>query len=68
MAVLLLTATNFFKKAVDQKTSLYGPNFVVNSDRSIPFRSIGLNFTWKFGKLEFKKEKEQDENVTAPAD
>jgi outer membrane receptor protein involved in Fe transport len=59
---LAFTATNPFKDNVDQRTSLYGPNFQVNSLRSIPFRSFGLNFTWKFGHLEFKKEKEPAEN------
>lgn len=59
---IALTATNPFKDAVDQRTSLYGPNFTVNSIRSIPFRSIGLNFTWKFGHLEFKKDKEPKDN------
>lgn len=59
---LALTANNPFKKTVDQQTALYGPNFTVNSVRSIPFRSIGVNFTWKFGHLEFKKDKEGEES------
>lgn len=62
---LALTATNPFKDAVNQRTSLFGPNFIVNSERNIPFRSIGLNFTWKFGHLEFKKDKEFNENSNA---
>jgi outer membrane receptor protein involved in Fe transport len=53
---LALTASNPFKEYVDQLTSVYGPNFVVNSLRKVPYHSFGLNFTWKFGKLEFKKE------------
>ena len=65
---LALTATNPFKDAVDQRTTLFGPNFVVNSVRSIPFRSIGLNFTYKFGHLEFKKDKEPADNGNAPAE
>ncbi|MCW3110084.1 MAG: TonB-dependent receptor, partial [Segetibacter sp.] len=67
---LAFTATNPFKDAVDQRTELYGPNFAVNSLRSIPFRSIGLNFTWKFGHLEFKKEKEHTDegNASAPVE
>jgi ferric enterobactin receptor len=65
-ASIALTTTNPFKDAVDQRTELYGPNFVVNSLRSIPFRSFGLNFTWKFGHLEFKKENERNEEGNAP--
>lgn len=60
---LALTATNPFKDVINMRTSLYGPNFIVNSERSIPFRSFGLNFTWKFGRLEFKKDKEPNDNA-----
>ncbi|MCW3089945.1 MAG: TonB-dependent receptor [Ferruginibacter sp.] len=60
---LALTANNFINEYVVQKTVLFGPVFSVNSTRKIPFRSIGINFTWKFGKLEFKKNKpESDPN------
>ncbi len=66
---LALTASNPFNKNVDQKSRLFGPNFIINSRRSIPFRSIGLNFTWKFGKLEFKKDREKaNDNLNAPVD
>ena len=66
---LALTTSNPFNKYVNQRTSLYGPNFTVNNLRQVPFRSIGINFTWKFGKLEFKKEKENDNsNLNAPAE
>lgn len=63
---LALVATNFFSNYVDQATILYGTNFTTNSQRRIPFRSIGLNFTWKFGKLEFKKEKENNQDIQSP--
>ncbi|CAN5878394.1 outer membrane beta-barrel family protein [soil metagenome] len=59
---LALTANNFLSEYVNQRTVLNGPGFSVNSTRKIPFRSVGLNFTWKFGKLEFKKGKEPDLN------
>ncbi len=65
---LALTANNPFKENVDQRTSIFGPQFVVNSVRSIPFRSFGINFTWKFGKLEFKKDKEKEENLNPSAE
>ncbi|MBS1576648.1 MAG: TonB-dependent receptor [Bacteroidetes bacterium] len=53
---IAVAANNFFSKYVDQRTELYGPGFVTTSLRKIPYRSMGINFTWKFGKLEFKKE------------
>jgi ferric enterobactin receptor len=60
---LALTANNFAGKYVDQKTKLFGPGYDAVSLRQIPFRSVGLNFTWKFGKLEFKKDKAGDMNM-----
>jgi outer membrane receptor protein involved in Fe transport len=62
---IALTATNPFNEYVSQRTSLFGPGFTVNSLRKVPFRSIGINFTWKFGKLQFKKEKEENRDVNA---
>jgi ferric enterobactin receptor len=57
---IALTATNIFSEYIDQTTILYGQGFTINSTRKIPFRSIGINFTWKFGKLEFKKPKPEN--------
>ena len=66
-ASLALTATNPFNKYVDQRTELTGPNFVLDNLRQLPYRSFGINFTYKFGKLEFKKQKEaEDANLTNP--
>ena len=68
---LALTAINPFNKYVTQKTNLFGPNFNVVSVRRIPFRSIGINFTWKFGRLTFKKEEEDSKdngNLNPPAE
>ncbi|HEY8661555.1 MAG TPA: TonB-dependent receptor [Hanamia sp.] len=66
---LALTASNPFHKNLQQKTKVFGPGFTINGYRTIPFRSIGINFTWKFGKLEFKKDKEKmDDNLNAPVD
>ena len=58
-----------FNEYVNQKTLgiwawVYGqPVF-----ERIPIRSLGINFTWKFGKLEFKKPKEENPiNLNAPS-
>ncbi len=56
---IALTATNPFDKYINQKTELTGVNFTLNNTRQLPYRSFGINFTYKFGKLEFKKEKEE---------
>lgn len=61
---IALTATNPFNEYVNHRLELYGTNFTQTSLRKITFRSFGINFTWNFGKLEFKKDKENN----APAD
>lgn len=64
---IALTATNFFNKYIDQKTKLTGDNFSISNVRQLPYRSFGFNFTYKFGKMEFKKEKEEEDiNLTNP--
>ncbi|HSC39859.1 MAG TPA: outer membrane beta-barrel family protein, partial [Chitinophagaceae bacterium] len=55
------TTTNPFNKYVNQPTEVTGPGFVLNSTRKIPYRSFGVSFTLKFGKLEFKKKEKDDE-------
>jgi ferric enterobactin receptor len=56
------TMTNPFNEYVAQKTEITGIGFNVNSTRKIPYRSFGLKFTWKFGKLEFKKQKSENQD------
>lgn len=68
-ASIALTTVNPFGEYINQKTILHGPGFEVTSIRKIPFRSFGLNFTWKFGKLEFIKDKEENTpNLNLPID
>jgi ferric enterobactin receptor len=64
---IAFTATNPFDKYVNQKSDTKGVNFTTTSLRQLPYRSFGLNFTWKFGKLEFKRPREtEDVNLTNP--
>ena len=66
-ASIALTASNAFRKNFDMRTKVLGSDFTINQLRTIPFRSIGINFTWKFGRLEFKKDKEKvDDSLSAP--
>ncbi len=54
------TTTNPFNKYVNQATEVTGQQFVLNSLRRVPFRSFGISFSYKFGKLEFKKEEKEN--------
>ncbi len=65
---IAFTTDNPFNKYVNRQTSIFGPGFTVHSLQRIPFRSFGINFTWKFGNLEFKKPKEDTQiNLNAPS-
>ncbi|PWT97056.1 MAG: TonB-dependent receptor [Bacteroidetes bacterium] len=68
-ASIALTLNNIFSEYVSQTTELKGPNFTSTSTRKVPFRSIGINFTWKFGRLEFKKDREEpNTNLNTPSE
>ncbi|WP_214070396.1 outer membrane beta-barrel family protein [Mucilaginibacter sp. dw_454] len=56
------TTADPFTKYVDQRSLTSGTNFTQSSLRQVPFRTFGLSLSYKFGKLEFKKEKENDDN------
>jgi ferric enterobactin receptor len=57
------TTTNPFNKYVNQTTAVIGQGFMLNSTRKLPYRSFGISFMYKFGKLEFKKDKEERTNM-----
>jgi len=67
-----LTAANPFNQFVDQRSTTNGANFNQSVLREVPFRTFGISLSYKFGKLEFKKEKEKDDNgdngLQAPPD
>ncbi len=60
-ASIAFTANNFLSNYVVQNTELTGQNFFTYSTRQLAYRSIGINLTYKFGHMEFKKEKEEEE-------
>ncbi|SEW25870.1 Outer membrane receptor proteins, mostly Fe transport [Chitinophaga sp. YR573] len=61
-----LTATNPFNKYVNKLTTVYAANYISTSLTRIPYRSFGISFTYKFGHLEFKKTKEQNNYLDNP--
>jgi hypothetical protein len=54
---MAFTTTDPFNKYVNQPTNITGTNFKETADRQIPYRSFGLSFSYKFGKMEFKEKK-----------
>ena len=58
---IAFTAVNPFNEYINRKTTVFGTGFTVSNFQRIPFRSFGINFTWKFGNLEFKKIKEDNQ-------
>ena len=66
---IAFTAVNPFNEYINRKTTVFGTGFTVSNYQRIPFRSFGINFTWKFGTLEFKKPKEDTQiNLNPPAE
>jgi ferric enterobactin receptor len=65
-ASLAITANNPFNYYVNQVTNLTGPNFTTYNLREIPYQSFGINFTYKFGKLEFKPDKDKGDDTPGP--
>jgi outer membrane receptor protein involved in Fe transport len=54
------TTTNPFNKYIRQLSTISTESYTSNVVRQIPLRSFGISFTYKFGKMEFKKNKEED--------
>ena len=67
-ASIAFTTTNPFGEYVNQATQVTGTDFVLNGLRQVPYRSFGLNVTYKFGKLEFKKDKEENKDIPSAPD
>lgn len=64
---IAITSNSLFSKYLNMNTHVSGDGFVVDSQRKIIFRSIGINFVWKFGKIDFKKSGiENDANTMMP--
>ncbi len=61
-ASLGFTATNVFSKYIRQVSTIATEGYSSQNERKLPFRSFGISFSYKFGKLEFKKTKETEDN------
>jgi outer membrane receptor protein involved in Fe transport len=56
------TATNPFSKYIKQVTTISTDSYTSTSTRQLQMRSFGISFMYKFGKLEFSKNKPEDNN------
>jgi len=55
-----LVANNAFSKYINQSSTTSGPGFSQASLRQLPLRSFGITLSYKFGKLEFSKNKDKE--------
>jgi ferric enterobactin receptor len=65
---IAFTTTNPFTYYVSQVANVTGDNFSLVTAREIPYQSFGINFNYRFGKMEFKEKKEEpDPNLEPPS-
>jgi outer membrane receptor protein involved in Fe transport len=57
---------NAFNQYIHQDILSQAKNLVTNSYRDMPYRSLGISFTYKFGKLKFTKPKESENYLYTP--
>ncbi|MGN7989610.1 TonB-dependent receptor domain-containing protein [Pedobacter sp. 22226] len=55
-----ITAANPFNRYLTQRQTSFGPNFNQTNLRMVPVQSFGLTLSYKFGKLQFKKDANED--------
>lgn len=71
-ASLGLVTSNPFNKYVNQTSTTFGPGFNQVNLRQVSVQSFGITFSYKFGKLEFSKDKDkndkEDNNTVPPAE
>lgn len=61
-----LTAANPFNRNLIQRQMSFGPNFDQTNIRIVPVQSFGVSLTYKFGKLQFKKDNKDDNAPQLP--
>jgi len=61
-----LTAANPFNRYLTQRQTSFGPNFDQTNLRFVPVQSFGLSLSYKFGKLQFKKDQKEDNSPQLP--
>lgn len=60
------TAVNAFGKYLSQRSTQLGTGFEGTTLLKIPYRSFGVSFMYKFGKIKISKPKEEENYLTKP--
>ena len=60
-----VTATNFLSQYIKQVSTISSEGYRAQNERQLPFRSFGISLSYKFGKLEFKNNGQQDNEFPA---
>lgn len=64
-----LIAVSPFNKYINQRRQQLTEQFISNIYRNVPYRSFGLTFSYRFGKMKTMKEKDTDtSNYVPPSD
>ena len=61
-----LTGTNIFNEYTKQVVTVTAADYTSYVVRKLPYRSVGVSFTYKFGKLEFKKGRDDESDLNNP--
>ena len=61
-----IVIVNAFNQYIHQDILSLAKNLITHSYRDIPYRSFGISFTYKFGKLKFSKPKESENYLYTP--
>jgi len=61
-----LVAVNAFGNYLVQRSTIEGVGFVTDNRLEIPYRSFGINFMYKFGRIKISKPKEEENLLGRP--
>ncbi|MBS1510832.1 MAG: TonB-dependent receptor [Bacteroidetes bacterium] len=61
-----IIAVNPFNRYINQKAVQQSKGFTTNTFQQLPYRSFGISFAYKFGKLKFSKPKDSDNYLYTP--